>query len=62
MGGYTAPEGSRVGLGALLPGYHDGRDLAYAGKVGTGFDGATLRSLHERLPAIEPDARPSPAD
>jgi bifunctional non-homologous end joining protein LigD len=53
VGGYTAPKGSRVGLGALLLGYHDGRDLIYAGKVGTGFDETTLRSLHERLSAIE---------
>jgi len=47
--GYTAPKGSRVGLGALLLGYRDGADLVYAGKVGTGFDDATLRSLHEQL-------------
>jgi bifunctional non-homologous end joining protein LigD len=53
IGGYTAPKGSRIGLGALLVGYHDGRDLVYAGKVGTGFDDATLRSLHKRMSAIE---------
>jgi bifunctional non-homologous end joining protein LigD len=53
VGGYTAPKGSRVGLGALLVGYYDGRDLVYAGKVGTGFDTATLRSLHKRLSSIE---------
>jgi DNA ligase D-like protein (predicted ligase) len=47
--GYTAPRGSRVGLGALLLGYHDDGDLVYAGKVGTGFDTATLRGLYERL-------------
>jgi DNA ligase D-like protein (predicted ligase) len=51
--GYTAPKGSRVGLGALLLGYHDGDDLRYAGKVGTGFDTATLRSLHKRLSGTE---------
>jgi bifunctional non-homologous end joining protein LigD len=56
--GYTAPKGSRVGLGALLLGYHDGSDLAYAGKVGTGFDTATLRSLHEQLSRIERDTPP----
>ena len=56
--GYTAPKGSRVGLGALLLGYHDGGELAYAGKVGTGFDTATLRSLHERLSRIERDTSP----
>jgi DNA ligase D-like protein (predicted ligase) len=39
IGGYTDPRGSRLGLGALLVGYYDadGR-LAYAGKVGTGFN------------------------
>jgi bifunctional non-homologous end joining protein LigD len=56
--GYTEPKGSRVGLGALLLGYHDGRDLVYAGKVGTGFDTATLRGLHKRLSPTEQDAPP----
>jgi bifunctional non-homologous end joining protein LigD len=53
--GYTAPKGGRVGLGALLLGYHDGENLVYAGKVGTGFDTATLRSLHKRLSGTECD-------
>ena len=53
VGGYTAPKGSRVGLGALLVGYYDGHDLVYAGKVGTGFDTATLRSLHAQLSSID---------
>jgi bifunctional non-homologous end joining protein LigD len=56
--GYTAPKGSRVGLGALLLGYHDGRDLIYAGKVGTGFDTATLRKLHDRLSRTDQDKPP----
>ena len=58
IGGYTAPKGSRIGFGALLVGYYDGRDLVYAGKVGTGFDDATLRKLHKRLSAIEQDRSP----
>jgi len=58
VGGYTSPKGSRIELGALLIGYYDGRDLVYAGKVGTGFDEATLRSLHTRLSGIEQDAPP----
>ena len=58
VGGYTSPKGSRVELGALLLGYHEGRDLVYAGKVGTGFDEATLHSLHERLSPIEQDSPP----
>ena len=58
VGGYTSPKGSRVELGALLIGYYQGRELVYAGKVGTGFDEATLHSLHERLSRIEQDAPP----
>lgn len=58
VGGYTSPKGSRVDLGALLLGYYDGRDLVYAGKVGTGFDEATLHRLHERLSAIARDTPP----
>jgi DNA ligase D-like protein (predicted ligase) len=56
--GYTAPKGSRVGLGALLLGYYDGADLVYAGKVGTGFDDATLRNLHEQLARTEQTTSP----
>jgi bifunctional non-homologous end joining protein LigD len=58
IGGYTPPKGSRVGLGALLLGYHDDGDFVYAGKVGTGFDDATLRSLRDQLSAIERDDAP----
>lgn len=49
IGGYTAPQGSRERLGALLVGYYDGNDLRYAGKVGTGYDRKTLEHLHGRL-------------
>ncbi len=49
VGGWTDPSGTRTGFGALLVGYHDGDRLVYAGKVGTGFDEATLRRLHRRL-------------
>ena len=53
VGGYTDPQGRRVGFGALLVGYFEGRDLVFAGKIGTGFDTALLRSLHGRLAALE---------
>jgi bifunctional non-homologous end joining protein LigD len=49
IGGYTDPQGSRVGLGALLVGYFEGKDFVFAGKVGTGFDAALLRELRARL-------------
>jgi bifunctional non-homologous end joining protein LigD len=53
IGGYTAPHGSRVEFGALLLGYYQEGKLSYAGKVGTGFDEATLRDLGARLRELE---------
>jgi DNA ligase D-like protein (predicted ligase) len=58
VGGFTEPRGSRVGVGALLVGYHEDGALRYAGKVGTGFDTATLVAFRERLDAIEVGAPP----
>ncbi len=49
IGGYTAPQGSREHLGALLVGYYDEGKLRYAGKVGTGYDRAALELLDRRL-------------
>jgi ATP-dependent DNA ligase len=49
IGGWTAPKGTRQRLGAILVGYYDGDSLRYAGKVGTGFDGATLERLGDEL-------------
>ena len=53
VGGFTDPQGSRVGLGALLVGYYAGDDLVFAGKLGTGFDTRLLLDLRSRLDAIE---------
>jgi bifunctional non-homologous end joining protein LigD len=53
VGGFTDPQRSRVGLGALLVGYFDGEDFIYAGKVGTGFDNKLLLELRARLDKIE---------
>jgi ATP-dependent DNA ligase len=58
IGGFTDPQGVRVGLGALLVGYYDGDDFVYAGEVGTGFDGKLLRDLRTRLENIERNASP----
>jgi bifunctional non-homologous end joining protein LigD len=57
VGGFTDPEGKRVGLGALLVGYYEADRFVFAGKVGTGFDSKTLLALRERLDAL---ARPTP--
>ncbi len=54
IGGFTEPEGTRAGLGALLLGaYDDGGALTYAGKVGTGFTQKTATALRKRLDKIE---------
>jgi ATP-dependent DNA ligase len=58
VGGFTEPQGARVGLGALLVGYYEGSDLVFAGKVGTGFDTKLLLDLRRRLDAIELPASP----
>src|ERR1700712_753948 len=56
--GWTEPTGSRVAIGALLLAYHDGADLVYAGKVGTGFSEKVLRDLHEQLSRIGTEESP----
>ena len=53
VGGFTDPQGSRVGLGALLVGYFDGDDFVFAGKIGTGFDTKLLLELRARLDKLE---------
>jgi bifunctional non-homologous end joining protein LigD len=58
VGGFTDPQGSRVGLGALLVGYYEGEDFVFAGKIGTGFDTKLLLDLRRRLDAIEIPASP----
>ena len=58
VGGFTDPQGARVGLGALLVGYFEGGDFVFAGKVGTGFDTALLTELRARLDASAVEATP----
>jgi bifunctional non-homologous end joining protein LigD len=73
VGGFTDPQGTRVGLGALLVGYFAPRpgsehpdqeltgernDFVFAGKVGTGFDTRLLLDLRARLDALEIAERP----
>jgi len=49
VGGFTDPQGKRVGLGALLVGYHKDGEFVFAGKIGTGFDTKLLLDLRARL-------------
>ena len=58
VGGFTDPQGARVGLGALLVGHYQKSDFVFAGKIGTGFDTKLLLDLRKRLDAIEVPASP----
>ncbi len=62
--GFTDPAGSRTGFGALLVATREkpGAPLRYAGKVGTGFDERTLKSLHARLKPLEAPTMPVERD
>jgi bifunctional non-homologous end joining protein LigD len=48
IGGYTRGNGARAPLGALLLGYREGKELRYAGHVGSGLDEASIAALLER--------------
>ena len=58
VGGFTEPQGTRVGLGALLVGYYEDADFVFAGKIGTGFDTKLLLDLRRRLDGLEIAAAP----
>ncbi len=49
IGGFTTPQGARARFGALHVGVYDGDALTYVGRVGTGFDDATLEAIWQRL-------------
>ena len=56
IGGYTDPQGSRAGFGALLLGVYGirgaHRQLDFAGHVGTGFSQQDLGALRKKLDGI----------
>lgn len=56
--GYTAPKGTRSGFGSLLMARVDKGVLVYAGRVGTGYDDAMLKSLLARLQPLHSDRAP----
>src|SRR5262249_27728775 len=53
VGGFTDPQGTRAGLGALLLGYFEDEDFVFAGKVGTGFDTEMVLELRRRPGHLE---------
>jgi len=58
VGGYTEPQGSRIGFGSLLLGYYDKNKLIYVGKVGTGFSDEFLKKFSAKLKKIETKKNP----
>lgn len=59
--GFTQPQGSRSGFGALVLAVNgEGEDsgLIYAGRVGTGFSTVTLKQISERMSTLERDSSP----
>jgi bifunctional non-homologous end joining protein LigD len=56
--GWTDPEGSRRGVGALLLGYYDAGQLIYAGRVGTGMSQRELARVAGLLAPLAIDKMP----
>ena len=58
IGGFTDPQGARVGFGALLVGYSEDGEFRYAGKVGTGYNTPLLLALTKQLTRLEQSDSP----
>ena len=58
IGAFTEPTGQRKGFGSLLLGFYEGKELIYAGKVGTGFTDEILEDLYLKLSQIETEKCP----
>jgi bifunctional non-homologous end joining protein LigD len=58
IGGFTAPQGSRSGFGALVLGVYEAGELKYIGHAGGGFGDKQLAELHERLQKLVTSTSP----
>ncbi|MEO8441520.1 MAG: DNA ligase D [Betaproteobacteria bacterium] len=58
IGGFSDPQGARIGFGALLLGVYEDGKLRYAGKVGTGFNDETLADMRRKLERLEQKSAP----
>ena len=58
--GFTVPGGSRQYFGSLVLAVREGSGWRYVGRVGTGFDHATLKSVHSKLVPLITDSKPVP--
>ena len=59
--GWTDPQGTRSGFGAMHVAQYDGDDLTYLGSVGSGFTDAQLGEVHHALVRLAADACPCTA-
>ncbi len=62
IAGFTEPSGARRYFGALLLGIHTRGKLEYVGKVGTGFDEETLKTLFKKFGALKRTDSPFAVD
>jgi bifunctional non-homologous end joining protein LigD len=58
IGGFTKPQGSRMYFGSVLVGFYEGEKLICAGKVGTGFNEASLKALYREMMKIRVEKCP----
>ncbi|GGK57435.1 DNA ligase D [Rufibacter glacialis] len=58
IAGYTAPQGSRVHLGALVLGVYEGKKLKYVGQSGSGFNKKSLTELIQKLEPLAQEKSP----
>ena len=58
IGGFTDPQGSRQGLGAVLVGHYVDGEFVFVGRVGTGFDTQLLNALRTRLNGLQIETPP----
>jgi bifunctional non-homologous end joining protein LigD len=56
--GWSAPQGSRAGFGALHLGAYDEGALTYIGSVGTGFDAKSIAALRRALEPLRQKTTP----
>jgi len=52
IAGFTEPRNTRKYFGSLLLGVYDEGELVYVGHTGSGFNAASLQSIHEKLQSL----------
>ena len=58
IAGYSKSSVAGKGLGSLLLAYYSGKELTYAGRVGTGFNESSVKAIRAALDTVERDTPP----